>query len=66
MDIHVRRITEQFFPRENVSYNSQSSVEDSLVINSDMNVQGTENSQNTSFPAILANSQTLAQQTRVG
>lgn len=67
MDIHVRRITEQFFPPENASCNdSQSSVEDCLVNISDMNAQGTEHSQNTSFPAILANSQTFAQQTRVG
>ena len=66
MDIHVRRITEHFFQQENVSYHSQSSEEDSLVINSDINVQGTGNPPNTSFSATLANSPGLAQQTRVG
>ncbi len=67
MDIHVRRITEQFFPPENASCNdSQSSVEDCLVNISDMNVQGTENSQNTSFSATLTILPTFAQQTRVG
>lgn len=49
MDIHVRRITEPFFPREYLSYNSQSSAEDSLVNSPDMNVQGSGNPQNTAF-----------------